>query len=92
MLQPEKDYYWLLSYGAFLKSQLWEKYAGIQIYRPLFSNSMKYILKELLKHIFVQNICLLQSFSFFNFTYIIHKAKENNNGTNKISWSFSLQI
>lgn len=47
------------------------------------------ILKELLNFIFLYKIfAFYNHFPFLKFTYIIHKAKENNNCTNKISMEF----
>lgn len=97
MLQSEKDYHGCWVPGSVSTVHFWNPKCrkNMQTYRYIGHLLVMIwnILKELLKHcIFVQNISLLQSFSFFNFTYIIHKAKEYNNGTNKISWSFSLDF
>lgn len=51
------------------------------------------ILKELLNFVFLYKIfAFYNHFPSFNITYIIHKAKENNSGTDKISWSFSSDL
>lgn len=97
MLQSEKDYHGCWVPGSVSTVHFWNPKCrkNMQTYRYIGHLLVMIwnIHKELLKHcIFVQNISLLQSFSFFNFTYIIHKAKEYNNGTNKISWSFSLDF